>query len=174
MKRIASGRLAGAVLAACMSAAAASCGAPVAPPATTPETDGAISWRLVSGPLGGGQDEVCGSGAPTTCVVAPSTAEAPRTAAFSLFLHAGAIPVTYAGTIRVGFIASEEREGYELRLDDYQVEPEAEPVGVAASGVVTADSGTYTIDVALDALTAGGAQRTIARTITVRVSGRTE
>lgn len=175
MQRITFSRAVGAVLAAaCGSAAGASCGAPVAPPATTPAADGAISWRLVSGAAGGEQTEVCASGAPASCALAPSAADAPRTAAFSLFLHAGATPVTYAGTLRVGFIGREGGGGYELQLNEYQVEPEAEPVGVAASGVVTRDPGTYTIDVALGARAAGGAARTIARTITVRVSGRTE
>ena len=152
----------------------ASCARPVAPPVSTPPGDGAISWRVATGSLGGEQTQVCDSQAATPCVVPQSTPESPRTVAFSLFLHAGAVPVTYSGRVRVGFIDAEAQEGHELRLNDYRVDPQADPVGVAASGPVIRRAGTYTVDIALEARSAAGAVRTIARTVNVRVSGRTQ
>jgi hypothetical protein len=161
-------------VAVCASVAAASCASPVAPPVTTPSSDAAISWRLVSGTEGGSQDEVCRSDGAAACVVQASAPGSLRTAAFSLFLHAGALPVTYDGTVRVGFIGGETRDGYELHIDDYQVEPDADPVGVAATGLVTRAAGAYTVEITLDARPAAGSARSITRTVSVRVSGRSE
>jgi hypothetical protein len=160
-------------VAACASVAA-SCAAPVAPPVAQPSPGAAISWRLVSGTQGGEQGEVCRSGGAAACVVQPSAPGSPRTAAFSLFLHAASFPVTYSGTVRVGFIGGDGQDGYELRIHEYQVDPGADPVGVAASGLVTGDAGVYTVEIALDARTTAGTARGIERTVDVHVQGRTE
>jgi hypothetical protein len=132
----------------CAAIVSAACATRTAPPAAGAPDEPRVSWRVLSGPDGKREREVCRSDVEGPCVLEASSENRRKTVSVSVYLYAAGAPTAYQGVIYAGVIETVAARGYEVQVD-YTIKPANRPTAVSAFGYVVSRPGPTVLRISL-------------------------